>query len=96
MPNSCSVVGCTKRTRTCGDKEKVLFVIPAVLWNQGDETKELSKKRRDEWIARINRKNWTPSRHSRVCAKHFINGMVVLHVKTIVIIMVVIKLNKGM
>jgi len=45
MPNSCIVVGC-KRKRTSGDKKKVLFVIPAVLWNQGDERK--SYQRNDE------------------------------------------------
>ena len=67
-----SMVGCKK----CGGKG--LFVIPAVIQNQGDKTRELSKKRRDKWIARIKRKDWVPTNNSRVCKAHFINGMIVL------------------
>uniref|UniRef100_A0A8D0CP86 THAP-type domain-containing protein n=1 Tax=Sander lucioperca TaxID=283035 RepID=A0A8D0CP86_SANLU len=31
----------------------------------------LIKKRRCQWVRNINRKNWKPSRHSRICAHHF-------------------------
>ena len=31
----------------------------------------LIKKRRRQWVRNINRKNWKPSRHSRICAHHF-------------------------
>jgi hypothetical protein len=48
--------------------------IPSIINNQGEKTKEISSRRRLEWIARINRKDWTPSPHSRVCSEHFISG----------------------
>ena len=83
MPNDCSVVGCKKRARAPGDNKKKPF-----LWyllfceTKVKELQNRSKKRRDEWIARINRKDWTPTENSRLCAKHFINGMIVLQRKT--------------
>jgi len=74
------VVGCTKCMRTSGDKKKVLFVfvIPAVLW-----MKRKSYQRSNEMngLHTLAEKNWTPSRHSHICAKQFINGVIVLHVK---------------
>lgn len=39
---------------------------------------ELSRKRRDKWIAAIKREGLTPSilRNQRVCSKHFITGKI--------------------
>jgi len=51
------------------------YHIPAVLENQGEKTLQLSSKRRQEWIARINRKDWVPSKYARVCSDHFVSGM---------------------
>ena len=48
------------------------WYIPSVMKDQGDKTKELSVKRRG--LTRVNRKDWVPSKHSRVCSEHFISG----------------------
>ncbi|KAL3865655.1 hypothetical protein ACJMK2_043019, partial [Sinanodonta woodiana] len=40
----------------------------------GEETKTLSTNRREQWIARIGRKDWTPSQYSKVCSDHFVTG----------------------
>ncbi|XP_014677799.1 PREDICTED: uncharacterized protein LOC106817631 [Priapulus caudatus] len=32
------------------------------------------KERRAKWLAVINRKNWTPTEHDRLCSSHFISG----------------------
>ena len=63
--------------RTAGDGEKFLstIIISAVIEHQGEKTFELSSKRRQEWIARINRKDWVPSKYARVCSDHFVEGM---------------------
>lgn len=37
----------------------VFFNIPLVIKHQGDQTKELSKKRRDQWLANIRRDSVT-------------------------------------
>jgi len=59
MHNNCCVVGCNVG----------LFVI---IQNQGDRMKEMFKKRQDEWIACIKRKDLVPTMNSRVCKAHFI------------------------
>ena len=40
------------------------------------KTFELSSKRHQEWIARINRKDWVPSKYARVCSDHFVAGII--------------------
>ncbi|XP_076313352.1 THAP domain-containing protein 2-like [Tachypleus tridentatus] len=30
--------------------------------------------RRRRWIAAVNRKTWTPTKHTRLCSKHFVSG----------------------
>ena len=32
------------------------------------------KERRSLWIAAVKRKNWTPTKHSWLCSRHFISG----------------------
>ena len=72
MVNSCCVVGCTNRASLGSDIR--FCVIPAIMLHQGEKTKQLSQKRRDLWISRINRKGWTPTANSRVCSIHFYKG----------------------
>ncbi|XP_011405485.1 PREDICTED: THAP domain-containing protein 1-like [Amphimedon queenslandica] len=31
------------------------------------------------WVARLTRKNWKPSPHSRICSAHFVNGLLNVH-----------------
>ncbi len=70
MVHSCCVVGCHKRRGR--DKGVSFFVIPAIIYNQGEKTKELSSNRRSAWIRSLNRKNRTPSSNSRICSQHFL------------------------
>ena len=71
MVLTCCVIGCFSR----GGRDNVAFhSIPSVIVHQGEKVRELSTKRRREWIAKINRKNWTPKKHSRVCSLHFLDG----------------------
>ena len=66
------MIGCTNRS----DRNKGISFhsVPAVLKHQGARTEELSAERRRVWIAKINRKDWTPTRNSFVCSVHFINS----------------------
>ena len=45
--------------------------------HQGDQTQELSQKRRDAWLARLKRAELKQESYQyvRVCSDHFVNGM---------------------
>ena len=73
MVNVCSVVGCHNRSNRDG---KSYFTIPGVLSNQGDRTKTLSSDRRSLWLARLNRANFEPSKHTKICSDHFLSGKI--------------------
>jgi len=32
------------------------------------------RERRNQWIAAVNRQNWTPSEHTWICSEHFVSG----------------------
>ena len=68
MVNSCCVFGCKRRGT------KGFYMIPVVRVTQGVKTEELSRKRREAWIASIHREGWTATTSSRVCSVHFISG----------------------
>ena len=71
MVLTCCVIGCSSR----GKHDNVSFhSIPCVIVHQGKKVRELSTRRRREWLAKINRKDWIPKKHSRVCSRHFIDG----------------------
>ena len=55
MANFCAVFGCGKR----GDRDKgtSFYRLPAIITHQGEQTKELSKKRKCEWQAAIKRQD---------------------------------------
>ena len=59
MPANCCVFGCSN---VQGKSGKRFYKIPADV------------RQAQAWITAINRKNWVPTEHSRVCSAHFISG----------------------
>lgn len=74
MVNFCAVIGCSNRADR--DKSTSFFRLPAVITNQGEETRERSRKRRQQWLANINRPDMKESSYPyvRICSDHFISG----------------------
>ena len=91
MVKVCVVSGCSNRQKKGGVS---FFSIPGVIESQGAKTKELSSRRRTLWLARINRKNWSPSSSSRVCGDHFISGNTFIYDLAILIIIGVINIGR--
>ncbi len=73
MVNFCAMIGCGNRGMR--DK-KSFFRLPAVIEKEGDKTRTLSEKRRNCWLAAINRGDLKPENYPymRICSDHFING----------------------
>ncbi|XP_046360599.2 peroxynitrite isomerase THAP4-like [Haliotis rufescens] len=71
MVNCCSVRGCSNRSNRDG---KSYHSIPAVIINQGDRTRELSEQRRAQWIAKLGRENYSPTKYTKICSDHFVSG----------------------
>ena len=74
MVNFCAVVGCGNRSDR--EKEISFYRLPAVIFHQGEKTRELSQKRRDVWLTRIHREDLGREKYpyTRVCSLHFISG----------------------
>ena len=72
MVRACCVKDC--KSRSDHDKGLSFLSIPADIQHQGERTKELSARRHIAWIAKINRKDRTPTANSLVCERHFISG----------------------
>ena len=70
----CAMIGCGNRSQR--DKEKSYYRLPSVISLQGSKTYDLSKKRREEWLARIKREDIKKDQFGniRVCSDHFISG----------------------
>ena len=70
----CVVFGCSKRSGR--DKDVSFFRIPKVIYNKGDRTQQLSRRRRDGYLAAISRLGLTEKilKNDRVCSKHFVSG----------------------
>ncbi len=70
----CVVFGCTKRSGR--DKDVSFFRIPKVIYNKGDKVLELSRRRRNGYLAAISRMGLTEKilKNDRVCSKHFVSG----------------------
>ena len=70
----CAIVGCGNRSGR--DRGKSFYRLPAVISNQETQTKALSRKRRDAWLAKIRREDISPEQYYniRVSSDHFING----------------------
>ena len=64
--------GCTNNSNK--SKGVHYFAIPTVRKNEGKATEELSHRRRELWLLRINRLNFQPTPHSKVCSDHFATG----------------------
>ena len=74
MVNFCAVFGCGNR----GDrnKDKHFFRLPSVVTHQGEQTLDLTTRRRAEWLRRIRRNDLRPANYpyTRVCSDHFVSG----------------------
>lgn len=70
----CIVVGCSKRSDR--DKDVSFFRIPSVRYGRSSEELELSKKRREGFLAAISRADLTESKleNGRICSRHFVSG----------------------
>ena len=73
MVHFCCVYGCSSRR---GRDHKSFYRLPAVTKHQGEQTLELTTKRRNEWLSNINRGKVPDStaNNFRVCSDHFHNG----------------------
>ena len=75
MPHLCAVYGCSHNSK----REKGLFKFfgfPSVIWNQGEETRKQTEKRRRRWLANVNRADLDAKKldHYHFCSNHFISG----------------------
>lgn len=68
----CVIHGCSNNSNK--NPGVSFYAIPTVRKREGKETEELSQRRRDLWLARINRLNFQPTPHSKVCSHHFTTG----------------------
>ena len=70
----CIVLGCSKRSGR--DKDVSFYRIPKVITGRGKQEYELSKKRRDGYLAAISRDNLREKilENDRICLRHFISG----------------------
>ena len=71
----CVVIGCSKRSGR--DKDVSFYRIPKVITHRGKQEYELTKKRRDGFLAAIARdgiKDTDVLRNDRICSRHFISG----------------------
>ena len=70
----CIVVGCSKRLDR--DKDVSFYRIPAIRKDRGSEELELSRRRREGFLAAISRDDLTDSKieNGRICSRHFISG----------------------
>ncbi|KAL1429302.1 hypothetical protein MTO96_016459 [Rhipicephalus appendiculatus] len=76
---NCAVFGCKNHSRKKPGDENAsdvgFFRIPRVIEDQCKSTKDVTQRRRVEWLRRINRKDlYSSSTYYRVCGKHFISG----------------------
>ncbi|KAF4103866.1 hypothetical protein G5714_014853 [Onychostoma macrolepis] len=68
----CVIHGCSNSSNK--NPGVSFYAIPTVRKREGKETEQLSQRRRDLWLARINRVNFQPTPHSKVCSHHFTTG----------------------
>ena len=70
----CVVIGCSKRSGR--DKDVSFYRIPKIITHRGQRDYELTKKRRDGFLAAISRDDLTEKvlENDRVCSRHFISG----------------------
>ena len=57
---ACCAIGCTNR-----------YGMPGKRFYSFPKDEEL----RDRWTAAVSRKDWTPTKHTKICSDHFITGI---------------------
>lgn len=74
MVNFCAVYGCSNRSNR--ERNRSFFRIPAIIYHSDEKTKNLSRERRQRWLAMIQRQDLTDSQivSTRICSDHFISG----------------------
>ena len=72
MVNTCTTFGC--RNRADDAVKRSYYVIPIIRRTEGSRPEQLSTERRELWLARVNRKNYTPTAYTKVCSDHFVQG----------------------
>ncbi len=74
MGRFCCVVGCSQRSER--DKNTRFFNVLKVIHHQGEETRDLSQRRREKWLSNINRPSVTDGdvKNPMVCSLHFHDG----------------------
>lgn len=70
----CIVLGCSKRSGR--DKDVSFYRVPKVITSRGKQEYELTKKRRDGFLAAISRDGLkkTILENDRICSRHFVSG----------------------
>jgi len=70
----CVVIGCSKRSGR--DRDVSFYRIPRIISHRGQRDYELSKKRRNGFLAAISRDDLTEKvlQNDRICSRHFISG----------------------
>ena len=66
MVNTCSVVNCKSNYKRSENKDVSIPEVSSVFTFPTNKPELKSS-----WIRFVNQKNWTPSRHCSICAKHF-------------------------
>ena len=71
----CLVIGCTKRSAG-RDKDVSFYRVPKVIHNKGSRLTQLSRRRREGFIAALPRADLSERviDNNRVCSRHFISG----------------------
>ncbi|XP_070178412.1 serine/arginine repetitive matrix protein 1-like isoform X2 [Littorina saxatilis] len=74
MVSSCCVKTCHNRQDR--DRDRRFFSLPHVVKGRGKETRDLTARRRREWLAQLQLKNFNFESTARryVCSDHFVNG----------------------
>lgn len=91
MPCTCLVINCKSR----GKRDNVgFFAVPTVLNHKfATHKNELTKLRREKWIAAIKRPDiLNLIKYQRVCGRHFISGILVVLIKIELKVMMSLKI----
>ena len=71
MVSSCCVEGCNNKWGLLVNGKKVsFFKIPKASGKFGNI------KKREAWVAALNRENWTPQPEDVICGVHFLTGTI--------------------
>ena len=66
MVVSCCAFGCKNRFGKNNGKSLGFYRFPS-----------MPEARRKRWIAAVKRKNWSPSKFTRICGDHFVSGRLI-------------------